>query len=177
VIDSGEGRDPATSVLGDDPARSTDGRGADAVWAFDVDGCLVDSMSGSSLRPLAREVLLQLHRTGSTLLLWSAGGREHAAAMAERHAFTHLLAGIYDKGDKDEAGCLLTGHLPPGHRPDVVVDDRPEDAPAGTRVIAVAPYMAPDDADRGLAALLAEVMGADGGPPREVGHRRRRATG
>ena len=27
------------------------------VWAFDVDGCLVDSLTGTSLRPGALEVL------------------------------------------------------------------------------------------------------------------------
>jgi long-chain acyl-CoA synthetase len=120
-------------------------------------------MSGSSLRPLAREVLTRLYREGVTLVLWSAGGREHAADIAARHTFAHLLAGIYDKRGKDDEGCLLTGHLPPAHRPDVVVDDRPEDAPAGTRVVAVAPYMTPDAGDRGLVDLLAEVAGTGQG--------------
>jgi hypothetical protein len=50
----------------------------------------------------------------------------------------------------------------------VVVDDRPEDAPAGTRVIAVGPYMAPDDDDRGLAPLLAELQ-RSGAPARGAG--------
>ena len=62
------------------------------VWAFDVDGCLVDSLSGSSLRPLADDVLTALHAAGATLVLWSAGGQAHARAMATRHGFAHLLA-------------------------------------------------------------------------------------
>ena len=127
------------------------------VWAFDVDGCLVDSMTGTSLRPHAAEILTLLHSTGCTVVLWSAGGREHAAAMAERHGFTHLLHGIYDKLGRDTEGRLTTGHLPLPHRPAVVVDDRPADAPAGTRVVAVRPYMAPDAEDRGLTALLHDV--------------------
>jgi long-chain acyl-CoA synthetase len=136
------------------------------VWAFDVDGCLVDSMTGSSLRPHAAEILELLHDAGCTVVLWSAGGREHATAMADRHGFTHLLHGIYDKEGRDSDGRLTTTHLPRLHRPVVVVDDRPEDAPAGTRVVAVGPYMAPDDDDRGLAPLLEQVRrsGAPSGP-------------
>ena len=124
------------------------------MWAFDVDGCLVDSLSGSSLRPLAAEVLATLHAAGATLVLWSAGGRTHAHAMATRHGFAHLLAGIYDKLARDARGRLTTTHLPAEHRPAVVVDDRPEEAPAGTRVVGVPPYIAPDEGDRGLATLL-----------------------
>jgi hypothetical protein len=127
------------------------------IWAFDVDGCLVDSMTGTSLRPHAAEILALLHGTGRTVVLWSAGGREHAAAMADRHGFTHLLHGMYDKLGRDQEGRLTTAHLPLPHRPDVVVDDRPEDAPAGTRVVAVGPYIAPDDEDRGLTRLLQDL--------------------
>ena len=44
------------------------------VWAFDVDACLVDSITGTSLRPLARPVLESLRAQGATVVLWSAGG-------------------------------------------------------------------------------------------------------
>ena len=125
------------------------------MWAFDVDGCLVDSLSGASLRPLAHEVLAGLHAGGATLVLWSAGGREHGCAIAARHGLAALFAGVYDKLGRDEDGRLTTTHLPVPHRPTVVVDDRPEEAPAGTRVVGVPPYLAPDERDRGLAALLA----------------------
>jgi phosphoserine phosphatase len=74
------------------------------VWAFDVDGCLVDSMTGTSLRPHAAEILHLLRAAGCTVVLWSAGGREHATAMADRHGFTHLLHGIYDQLGRDAAG-------------------------------------------------------------------------
>jgi len=111
-------------------------------------------LSGSSLRPLAGEVLAALHAGAATLVLWSAGCQEHARAMAARHGFGHLLAGIYDKVTLDAQGRLTTTHLPAAHRPKVVVDDRPEEAPAGTRVVGVPPYIAPDHGDRGLATLL-----------------------
>jgi phosphoglycolate phosphatase-like HAD superfamily hydrolase len=114
-------------------------------------------MSGASLRPCARQVLTALHGAGATLVLWSAGGQQHARDMAARHGLDHLLAGVYDKLGRDDEGRLTTTHLPAPHRPAVVVDDRPEEAPAGTRVVGVAPYMAPDDGDRGLAALLASL--------------------
>jgi phosphoglycolate phosphatase-like HAD superfamily hydrolase len=117
----------------------------------------VDSLSGASLRPYARELLSALHRAGATLVLWSAGGSEHATDIAGRHGFTDLLDGVYAKLGRNDAGCLLTTHLPERHRPTVVVDDRPEDAPAGARVWAVLPYMAADDLDRGLVPLLVAV--------------------
>ncbi len=86
-------------------------------------------------------------------MLWSAGGRAHAGEVAVRHGLATLLAGVYDKLGRDADGRLLTGHLPRPHRPAVVVDDRPEEAPAGALVVGVAPYIAPDAGDRGLAAL------------------------
>jgi len=139
-------------------SSASDGPAPASIWAFDVDGCLVDSMSGSSLRPFATEVLSALASSGATVVLWSAGGRDHATTMALRHGLDHLLHGIYDKTGRDADGRLTTWHLPTGHRPTVVVDDRPEEAPAGTRVVPVAPYIAPDEGDRGLAALLAELL-------------------
>jgi hypothetical protein len=114
-------------------------------------------MSGASLRPYARQVLTALHGSGAVLVLWSAGGAGHARCMAARHGFDHLLSGVYDKLGRDGEGRLTTTHLPGPHRPAVVVDDRPEEAPVGTRVVGVAPYTAPDDDDRGLADLLASL--------------------
>lgn len=115
-------------------------------------------MSGVSLRPHAREILTTLHASGATLVLWSAGGAQHAADMATRHGLAHLFAGIYDKVGQGDAGCLTVAHLPMPHRPRVVVDDRPEESPAGTVVIGVSPYIAPDDHDRGLTSLRERVL-------------------
>jgi long-chain acyl-CoA synthetase len=126
------------------------------VWAFDVDGTLVDSMSGRSLRPYALDVLRGLHGDGATLVLWSAGGAEHAHAMGLRHAFADLFSAVYDKHALVD-GRLPTAHLPAHHRPDVVVDDRPEEAPTGVRVVPVPVYFSPDPDDRGLLPLWQEV--------------------
>ena len=58
-------------------------------WVFDVDGCLLDGMSASSLRPGALELLDELARRGVRLLVWSAGGAQYARvppAQAQAHA-------------------------------------------------------------------------------------------
>jgi len=53
------------------------------VWVFDLDGCIVDSLTGSSLRPGTVELLEGLRRAGVTTVLWSAGGADYATKRAE----------------------------------------------------------------------------------------------
>jgi long-chain acyl-CoA synthetase len=128
-----------------------------AVWAFDVDGCLVDSLTGTSLRPGALEALSLLRGRGATVLLWSAGGRDHAASRAAELGFAHLVDAVYAKEQRGPDGRWSAASLPPEHQPDVFVDDWPDEAPATGRLVPVAPYLAPDSHDRGLASLLAEL--------------------
>jgi hypothetical protein len=135
----------------------TTAAGGVAVWAFDVDGCLVDSLTGTSLRPLARDVMARLHGTGRSVVVWSAGGRDHAMRKAERLGFADLVDAYYDKESRGSDGRWAVDHLEPQHVPHVFVDDRPEDAPLSGRLVAVPPYLAPDPYDRGLAVLLAEL--------------------
>jgi long-chain acyl-CoA synthetase len=130
---------------------------ATLVWAFDVDGCLVDSLTGTSLRPGALEALARLRERGATVLLWSAGGREHAASRAAELGFAHLVDAVYAKERRGSDGRWSTGNLPPEHQPDVFVDDWPDEAPPTARLVAVPPYIAPNPHDRGLAPLLAEL--------------------
>ncbi|HEY6790480.1 MAG TPA: DUF705 domain-containing protein [Trebonia sp.] len=127
------------------------------VWAFDVDGCLVDSLTGSSLRPGTLEVLARLREAGAIVLLWSAGGRDHAISRAAELRFAHLIDAVYAKERRGADGRWDTVNLPPEHQPDVFVDDWPDEAPATARLIAVSPYIAPNPHDRGLAPLLAEL--------------------
>jgi long-chain acyl-CoA synthetase len=131
-----------------------------AVWAFDVDGCLVDSLTGTSLRPGALAVLGRLRETGAIVLLWSAGGRDHAASRAEELCFAHLVHAVYAKESRSADGRWSTANLPPEHQPDVFVDDWPDEAPASARLVPVSPYIAPNPHDRGLVPLLTE-LGAD----------------
>jgi long-chain acyl-CoA synthetase len=127
------------------------------VWAFDVDGCLVDSITGTSLRPLARPVLEHLQARGTTVVLWSAGGGEYARRHAVRHGIGDLVSACYDKDARDESGRYVVTHLDHEHQPDVCVDDQPDELPLHVDRIAVTPYLAPDPHDQGFAALLQRV--------------------
>ncbi len=118
-------------------------------WVFDVDGCLVDSLTGTSLRPGAKEILHSL--AGRTrVLLWSAGGDDYAQARARQFQVDHLLSGFFSKEERDTRGHYVTAHLPIGPGSAVFVDDRPEDLAEDLEVVAVSPYLAGDAHDRGL---------------------------
>lgn len=130
------------------------------VWAFDVDGCLVDSLTGTSLRPGTVETLSMLRAEGVTVLLWSAGGRDHAESRATELDFAHLIDAVYAKEIRGADGRWSTANLPAEHQPDVFVDDWPDEAPATARIVSVSPYIAPNPHDRGLAPLLVELTAA-----------------
>jgi hypothetical protein len=121
-----------------------------AVWLFDVDGCLIDSLTGKSLRPGATELLDALQTSGVTVWLWSAGGADYAKQRAVEADIGHLVDGFHDKDGRDADGRYRTTHIV-GHTNGVVfIDDRPEDMPIGADVIAVSPYLAHNPHDRGL---------------------------
>jgi hypothetical protein len=149
---------------------------AGSVWLFDVDGCLIDSLTGSSLRPLARELLGRLDAAGHTIVAWSAGGAAHAERVMTPHDVVELIDAFYDKDGRDGADRWRLDHLAAEHRPDVCVDDRPEDAPSGVTTIAVSPYLAPDLHDRGLQPALDAIGGAAPPPPELGGVRSSRVT-
>ncbi len=121
-------------------------------WVFDVDGCLVDSLTGTSLRPGARELLEQLGN-GSRVILWSAGGDHYARDRAEQFCVDGHVSGYFPKEGRDGDGCYLTGHLPVDPCRTVFVDDRPEDLARDLEVLAVSPYLSADRYDRGLRAV------------------------
>jgi phosphoglycolate phosphatase-like HAD superfamily hydrolase len=121
-------------------------------WVFDVDGCLVDSLTGTSLRPGARELLDSLAGR-SRVLLWSAGGDAYARARAEQFQVDHLVNGYFSKEGRDVRGHYLTTHLPLGAGLTVFVDDRREDLSGELDVVAVSPYLSDDPHDRGLRAV------------------------
>jgi hypothetical protein len=129
------------------------------IWAFDVDGCLIDSVTGGSLRPLARDVLESLHAQGVTVVLWSAGGGDYARRRAQEHGLHDLVHAYYDKDARDADGRYLVTHLADEHQPAVCVDDQPDEMPAHVEIVGVVSYLAPDPHDRGLAPLLARVRG------------------
>ena len=128
------------------------------VWAFDVDGCLVDALTGTSLRPFARPVLEHLCADGVTVVVWSAGGGDYARRRAEAHGIDHLVHAYYDKDERDTEGRYVVTHFAAEHRPGVCVDDQPDELPSHVDPVAVAPYLAHDPHDRGFAPLLDRIM-------------------
>jgi phosphoglycolate phosphatase-like HAD superfamily hydrolase len=125
-----------------------------AVWVFDVDGCLIDSLTGSSVRPGTHQLLEDLREQGCEVLLWSAGGADYARERAEEHGFDHLVDAFHDKDGRDEAGRYTTTAFTEDLAGVVFVDDRPEDMPVGADIIAVFPYLVTNPHDRGLSAAV-----------------------
>lgn len=123
-------------------------------WIFDVDGCLVDSLTGTSLRPGTVELLTQLRMHGTRLVLWSAGGLDYARRRAEAHGVDQLFDAFGGKDQRDAHGRYRADHLVDQAIDAVFVDDRPEDLPLDAPVVAVHPYLAPNAHDRGLDAVL-----------------------
>ena len=120
------------------------------VWVFDVDGCLIDSLTGTSLRPGATALLAGLRASGRTVIVWSAGGGPYARHRAEQHDVAHLVDAFHGKDSRDSNGAYEVHHLVEESTVLVFVDDRPEDMPSGHEVIAVPPYLASNPHDRAL---------------------------
>ena len=131
----------------------TGGQAEADCWVFDVDGCLVDSLTGTSLRPGARDLLEHLGGSGCRIILWSAGGDDYARHRAEQFAVDDLVSGYFGKEDRDGEGCYWMGQLPVRRHRCVFVDDRPEDLAHQLEVVAVSPYLSDDPHDRGLEAV------------------------
>ncbi|MGV0791404.1 hypothetical protein [Mycolicibacterium sp. XJ1819] len=126
-------------------------------WLFDVDGTLIDGITGRSLRPGARELLTALRGRGVDVLLWSAGGADYAWRRARDNGIDDLVVGAYDKVRAEPS---LPWEVPGDlvdRPPAVLVDDMPADVPAVGEVVAVRRYLGPNPHDRGLAALLRRV--------------------
>lgn len=122
-------------------------------WVFDVDGCVVDSLTGTSLRPGARELMHHLRRTASRVIWWSAGGDDYARRRAEQFGLADLVDGFFGKDERDGAGYYRTDHFLATGASAVFVDDRPEDLVPGSTVVAVAPYLTDNPHDRALAEV------------------------
>ena len=121
------------------------------MWVFDVDGCLVDSLTGTSLRPGARELLEHLRAEGGArVVVWSAGGGDYAERRTHDLGVGHLVDAFHSKEERDDDGRYRTDHFLSDPSAAVFVDDRPEDLPVGARAIAVSPYLAANPHDRGL---------------------------
>ena len=138
----------------------TSGEAPVDAWVFDVDGCLNDSITGTSLRPLTLEVIAALRSRGIAVLLWSAGGADYSEQRARQFGIAHLFDAFHAKEERDHDGRWQIDRLSVRHRPRVFVDDRPEELPDHVAVVGVSPYLADSVHDRGLAAVL--ELAADG---------------
>ena len=123
-------------------------------WVFDVDGCVIDSLSGSSVRPLARELFCFLRERGAAVLLWSAGGEDYAMVRAREVGVDALVDACHAKDARDHTGRRTIEHLGVAPETTTFVDDREDEIPASLRAVIVSPYLAPDPHDRGLAPVL-----------------------
>ena len=83
-------------------------------WVFDVDGCLVDSLTGTSLRPGARELLGHLDKRSAGVILWSAGGQAYAMERARQFSIDAFVTGYFGKDSRDADGFYRIDHLPAG---------------------------------------------------------------
>jgi long-chain acyl-CoA synthetase len=124
---------------------------------FDVDGCLIDSLTGTSLRPGAAQLLAALHADGLEIRLWSAGGAVYARQKATAHGIQRFFSSFHDKEGRDDNGRYVTDGVLSGTGPVVFVDDHPEDLPHGADVLAVSSYIYTDRHDRGLARVAARA--------------------
>ena len=133
---------------------------SDAVrWLFDVDGTLIDGVTGRSLRPGARELLMALRNRGVAVLLWSAGGAEYAWRRAEDTGIGDLVDVAFNKvRDGPSQPWDLPAELVDAP-PAVLVDDMPEDVPQVGEVVSVRRYLGPNPHDTGLQPLLRRIQG------------------
>ena len=137
-------------LASDDPTDPAPLTSAADCWVFDVDGCLIDSLTGTSLRPGAHDLLEHLARHGRRIVLWSAGGDAYARARAEEFGVDHVVSDYCAKDGRDVDNRYLTARLPLQDSHAVFVDDRPEDLAGDLDVLAVSPYLSDDPHDRGL---------------------------
>jgi long-chain acyl-CoA synthetase len=126
---------------------------AGPTWVFDVDGCLVDSLTGTSLRPGAAALLGGLRERGIAVVLWSAGGGAYARQRAMEQGIADLVDEFHAKEQRDHAGRYMPHQFLAVLGTAVFVDDRPEDMPEGARVVTVSPYLSDDRHDRVLARV------------------------
>ncbi len=140
-------------------------------WVFDVDGTLIDSLSGQVLRPHAAEFLGHLAQLGLAIVLWSAGGADYARRRAELHGIGAFVSSYHDKSRDCVDDCWDIAELL--GRYDVVrfVDDEPGPIPSPSGheyvVEAIRPYLGGSAHDRALHDLAARLGDHD---PRSSAH-------
>jgi len=134
------------------------------LWVFDVDGCLIDSLSGTSLRPGAVALLVGLRSAGHRIVLWSAGGADYAHQRAVAHGIADHIDEFHGKDARDQHRRYVAQPFVDDLDGVVFVDDQPEDMPIDAEVIPVSPYISPNPHDRALDAVLAAARASRAAP-------------
>lgn len=129
----------------------------DGPWLFDVDGTVIDAVTGRSLRPFARELLGALRERGTPVLLWSSGGADYAWRRARETGIDDLVVAAHAKQGRDPAGRWFLPAELLADPPSVLVDDLPAEVPHVGEVVGVPPYIGPNPRDSALAPLLERV--------------------
>ena len=82
-------------------------------WLFDVDGCLVDSLTGTSLRPGAAGLRTSLgaDRTPGARLERAAGPTTRRSDRLAEHGMAGLVLGCHAKRDRDADGRYVPPRL------------------------------------------------------------------
>jgi hypothetical protein len=88
---------------------------------------------------------------------WSAGGGDYARQRAQEVGAVDLVDAFHGKDERGPDGRFLAEHVAADASAVVFVDDRPEDVPAGARVVIVSPYLVANPHDRGLERALRAV--------------------
>lgn len=129
-------------------------------WLFDVDGTIVDSITGRSLRPHTRELLGALRERGIHVLMWSSGGADYASRRMAEAGVADLVTATYAKLRRDQAGRWVLPGVLTNSPPSVLVDDLPDEVPRVGTVVGVPPYVGPHQYDHAFAALLQRLDSA-----------------
>ncbi len=134
------------------------------VWLFDVDGTIVDSFDAEHLRPLVGTLFRQIRRRGDIVMVWSAGGIDHARRMLERHGLSAAVDGCLEKQVGADGRWMLDPSLLDGRTTVTCVDDQPAQLPDTVGRIVVFPYIRPDPHDRAFGPVIERLIGcADAG--------------
>ena len=125
------------------------------VWCFDLDGCLVDSLAATHLRPHADVLLAGLVERGAEVRIWSAGGADYAERVAHRVGIADWITSYHDK-DRGPSGFWDPPPVPDGHAL-VCIDDQPDGEPPHVETIAVFPYLGRSPHDSALRRITDEL--------------------
>ena len=132
-------------------------------WVFDVDGCLIDLISGTSLRPLVHEVFASLRANDIDVVVWSAGGGDYARRRAALLGFESSVSAFHSKAERGADGCWCSKAIDAAHVPLMFVDDRPDELSSDRSVMGVRPYIASSRHDRGLEDVLRTAQATPSG--------------